>query len=217
MNLLEVLNTRYSTKQFDPSKSISAENWNSIEQSFRLSPSSTNSQPWHFFVASDEEGKKRMTRGAEGKMAFNAQKILNCSHMVLLCSREDLSEDFLNRILEKEDQDGRFADPSFKTQVHNGRMMFAGIHKEELKDVTHWLEKQVYISAGFAMLSAALLGVDCVPLEGIDKLALSEEFSLQEKGLRPVMGICFGYHSEEDFNKKLPKSRLTNEEIFTYV
>lgn len=46
---------------------------------------------------------------------------------------------------------------------------------------------------------------------------LDQEFGLAEKGYRAVAVVALGYRAEDDFNAKLPKSRLENEVIFTKV
>ncbi|WP_279378833.1 nitroreductase family protein [Psychrobacter sp. JCM 18903] len=51
------MNWRYSTKEFDANKKISAADFQSLKDILRLSPSSTNIQPWHFVIADDETGK----------------------------------------------------------------------------------------------------------------------------------------------------------------
>ena len=60
MNIQEVLNWRYSTKEFDSTKKISNENLQKVKDLLQMSPSSTNIQPWHFIIAETEEGKKRV-------------------------------------------------------------------------------------------------------------------------------------------------------------
>ena len=63
MDIKNVLNWRYSTKEFDPNKKISKEDFEQVKALLRMSPSSTNLQPWHFIIASTEEGKKRIAKG----------------------------------------------------------------------------------------------------------------------------------------------------------
>jgi nitroreductase/dihydropteridine reductase len=216
MNLTKILNTRYSTKSFIKNKKIDSESWSQIEDALRLSASSTNAQPWHFLVTDNDEGKKRLTKGTE-KFPFNTDKILGASHVVLFCARVEITDDFLLHVLEKEDQDGRFAAAEFKEQMHGGRTFFVDIHRKELNDIQHWSEKQVYLNVGNALLGAGILGIDALPMEGIDIAALDEEFGLTEKGFTAVVAVAFGYRAEDDFNAKLPKSRLTFDEIITRI
>ena len=62
MNVIKALNWRYSTKDFDPNKKISEEDFAKVKEILRMSPSSTNLQPWHFVIANTDEGKKRMAK-----------------------------------------------------------------------------------------------------------------------------------------------------------
>jgi len=98
-----------------------------------------------------------------------------------------------------------------------GRKLFADIHRNDLNDVRHWNEKQLYLNMGTVLLGAASLGIDAVPMEGIDAAALDAEFGLSEKGLAASAIISLGYRSETDFNADLPKSRLPEDEIFTVL
>ena len=50
MNVQDIVQKRYSTKSFDASKKISAEDFAQIEAALRYSPSSVNIQPWHFVI-----------------------------------------------------------------------------------------------------------------------------------------------------------------------
>ncbi|ANQ51929.1 oxygen-insensitive NAD(P)H nitroreductase [Flammeovirga sp. MY04] len=217
MNLKEVMNWRYSTKEFDPTKKISDEDFDQIKNLLRMCASSTNIQPWHFIIASSEEGKKRIAKGTQGFFVFNEPKVLNASHVVLFCSRTTANEDYMLHVLDKEDKDGRFAQQEFKDQMHGGRNVFADIHKYDLKDLQHWMDKQVYLNIGNLLLGAAVMGIDAVPMEGLDMKAMDEEFGLREKGFTSLCLVSLGYRAEEDFNAKLPKSRLSSDEIFTLI
>ena len=75
----------------------------------------------------------------------------------------------------------------------------------------------MYIALGTALLGAAALGVDATPMEGFDKAALDAEFGLDAQGLRGLVMLCFGYRAQDDFNAALPKSRLPEEQVFTFV
>jgi nitroreductase/dihydropteridine reductase len=219
MNLTEILQNRYSTKHFDPAKKIAAEDLEQLKSLLQMSPSSVNIQPWHFVIASTEEGKQRMAKGVQGNYKFNEAKILNASHVVLFCSKINIDEAYKDKIGESEAKAGRFPNEQIKQMTKDGRTLFSNIHKELLKDEQHWLEKQVYLNIGQFLLGAAVLGIDACPMEGIDAKILDEEFGLTEKGLTVVTAVSLGYRTESDFNdpNKTPKSRLPFEEILTMV
>ena len=214
-NITEAMNWRYSTKEFDANKKISAADFQSLKDILRLSPSSTNIQPWHFVIADDEAGKARIAKGTQGMFDFNTAKVKDASHVIIFCSRIYADDEFLHEVLDKEDADGRFAEPKFKEQMHQVRKMFLDIRRYEQKDEPHWLVEQVYLNMGALLLGAATLGIDAVPMEGADLKALDEEFELRSKGYTAVAVISLGYRSEDDFNADLPKSRLSEARIIT--
>lgn len=215
MNLKNVALSRYSTKAFDPAKKISAEQFDHIKSLLRFSPSSVNTQPWHFVIADTAEGRERVSKGTQGMFAFNNEKVLNSSHVIVFCVKTDISDEYLDRLLAAEDEDKRFADPAIKEMSRSGRATFVGLHRDQLKDADQWMEKQVYLNMGTVLLGAGAMGIDAVPIEGVDAQALNEEFSLTEKGYRAVALIALGHRDENDFNAALPKSRLPEAEIFT--
>lgn len=217
MNLIEIMNNRYSTKKFDTTKKVSEENLNEIKELLRLSSSSVNLQPWHFIIASSEEGKNKISKSTEGFFAFNKEKVVDASHVIVLCSKTSIDEDFLRNILDKEDADGRFANEEFKNGMHNGRVGFVNIHKEQYNDLQDWVDKQVYLNLGNLLLGVAALGIDSVPMEGFDAKILDQELGLTEKGLKPIAIVPIGYRASDDFNATIPKSRLNSEEIFTTI
>ncbi|HCI77200.1 MULTISPECIES: oxygen-insensitive NAD(P)H nitroreductase [unclassified Psychrobacter] len=214
-NITEAMNWRYSTKEFDADKKISAADFQSLKDILRLSPSSTNIQPWHFVIADDEAGKARIAKGTQGMFDFNTAKVKDASHVIIFCSRIYANDEFLHEVLDKEDADGRFAEPKFKEQMHQVRKMFLDIRRYEQKDEPHWLVEQVYLNMGALLLGAATLGIDAVPMEGADLKALDEEFDLRSKDYTAVAVISLGYRSEDDFNADLPKSRLSEASIIT--
>lgn len=166
-------------------------------------------------IADDEAGKARIAKGTEGMYEFNTPKIKDASHVIIFCSRVYADDDFLNEVLDKEDADGRFAEPKFKEQMHEIRKMFLDIRRYEQKDEPHWLIEQLYLNMGALLLGAATLGIDAVPMEGADLKALDEEFDLRSQGYTAIAVVSLGYRSEDDFNATLPKSRFNEETIIT--
>lgn len=217
MDLIEIMERRYSTKKFDNTRKISAEDMKQIKELLRLSASSVNTQPWHFIIASSEEGKKQISKSTQGFYAFNDEKVLTASDIVVLCARTSMDEDYLQHILEKEDQDGRFANEEIKNGMHGGRSTFVNFHKNDYNDLQYWMDKQVYLNMGSLLLGSAVLGIDAVPMEGFDVKVLNEELGLTEKGLTAVALVPLGYKANDDFNAQLPKSRLSEEEVFTTI
>ena len=128
-----------------------------------------------------------------------------------------MTEEFLLNVLEKEDQDGRYAEAQWKSDTHGARSIFVNMHKYDFKDLQHWTEKQLYLNLGNFLHGLAHMGIDALPLEGLDMKVLDEEFGLREKGFTSAIVVAIGYKKDSDFNANLPKSRLSKEEIIERV
>lgn len=217
MDIVSVALQRYSTKAFDPSKKLTAEEADKIKTLLQYSPSSTNSQPWHFIVASTEVGKARVAKSAAANYVFNERKMLDASHVVVFCAKTAMDDAWLERVVDQEEADGRFATPEAKAANDKGRRFFADMHRVSLKDDHQWMAKQVYLNVGNFLLGVAAMGLDAVPIEGFDAEVLDAEFGLKEKGYTSLVVVPVGYHSVEDFNAGLPKSRLPLETTLTEV
>ena len=191
MDILAAAKKRYTAKAYDPARRVPEETMQQIYEVLRNSPSSVNSQPWHFIVAGTPEAKARLAKGVQGPYSYNEAKILNASHVILFCTRVDAEGGHLDRLLEQEQRDGRFKDDAARAGQAKGRLGYVNLHRYTLKDTT--------------------------PMEGLDPAALDAELGLHEQGLSSLVLLAFGYHADSDFNAALPKSRLAREQVFTFL
>ena len=217
MTLNDAVARRHTVKAFEGGKSLPQEEIETLLNLLRNSPSSVNSQPWHFVVASTPQGREQIAQSTSGSFVYNGPKVLNASHVIALCMRTDLDEAHLQNVLAQEDRDGRFAKPEEKAGQDKSRRSYVEMHRYEQRDIPQWMEKQVYLALGGLLLGAAMLGIDATPMEGFDQRVLDQALGLREKGFTSVVLVSLGYRSDEDFNATLPKSRLPREEIFTFI
>lgn len=217
MDIIKILNTRYSTKVFDKNKEINIEDIEKIKSILQLAPSSTNVQPWHFIIAKTQEGKNRIAKATEGMYNFNEKKVLDASLVVIFASKTDIDEQYLLRVVEKENKDNRYVNEDVKMEYHTKRKMFVDFHKDKYNDLQEWNDKQLYLNLGNFLTSVAALGIDAVPMEGLHMDILDKEFNLTEKGYASKVVVALGYHTDNDFNATLPKSRLDKDELIEMV
>ncbi|SPL71487.1 oxygen-insensitive NAD(P)H nitroreductase [Acinetobacter stercoris] len=215
MDLLNVSKTRYTTKAYDSSKKIPSVQFDRLLEVLRLTPSSINIQPWHFFIADNAQAKERIATALVGKYAYNAPKVLDSSHTILFCTKADITSEHLEHLLHQDDISGRFKDEAAKQGQKDSRIGYVDYYKNEKGDISRWAENQTFIALGQMLLAAGIEGIDATPIGGFNEKIISEEFKLKEQGLIPSVLLTLGYRSDSDFNAKLPKSRLNKEEIFT--
>ena len=215
MDTLVTAKTRYATKAYDAEKKIPQTQFEKLLEVLRFSPSSVNIQPWHFLVAESDEAKQRIASALTGNYVYNAAKVLHSSHTLVFCTRTDISVEYLEQLLQQDDASGRFKDEAAKQGQRDTRHGYVEFYRNELKNLSSWMENQTYLALGQLLFAAGLEGIDATPMEGFDRDTLNKEFKLTEKVLKASVIVALGYRSDSDFNAKLPKSRLPDQVIFT--
>lgn len=215
MDSLITAKTRYTTKAYDANKKIPQAQFEKLLEILRFSPSSVNIQPWHFLVAETAQAKQRITQAMTDKYIYNSAKVMDSSHTLVFCTRTNITDEYLEQLLVQDQASGRFKDEAAKQGQRDIRAGYVEFYRNELKNLPAWLENQTYLALGQFLFSAGLEGIDATPMEGFDRDRINQEFGLAEKGLKASVVVALGYHSESDFNAKLPKSRLNEDVIFT--
>ncbi len=199
--LLGAHQRRYATKQFDPAKKIEAALWTVLEQTLILSPSSFGLQPWKFLVITKPETKEALVPQSWGQ-----RQVADASHVVVFAVKHPLSALDVRRHIE------RTAEVQ-GTPVEN----LAGFEKVVVGflekppyplEMREWSTRQVYIALGNFMTSAALLGIDTCPMEGIDPSGYDRVLGLEGRGYHTVAACPAGYRAATDKYAAVPKVRF---------
>lgn len=216
MNIAECAKTRHSCKAFDSERKIAPELMQQLEDVLRFAPSSINSQPWHYVLASTDAGKAKVAQSMPGVLEYNANKVKAASHVVVLCCLNDLPDTHIEAMVAQEEADGRYAKPEEKEQRLSVCTNYVGMHRQA-DDMQAWMGKQVYLALGSLLLGAAALGVDACPIEGFNAELLDAALDLPAKNLHSLVVVALGYRSADDFNANLPKSRFGADAVFTRI
>ena len=208
--LLDQLNWRYATKQFDPHRKISGADWAALEEALVLTPSSFGLQPWKFIVVTDPEVKQQLVPASWGQT-----KVAECSHLVVFAIKKDLNEqhveNYLGRISEVR-QAPRAALADFRDMM----VGFVGKRNNGF-NINDWAARQAYIALGNFLTSAALLGIDACPMEGIEPEKYNEILGLNEQGLSAVVVAAAGYRAPGGNYAALKKVRFPKEQVLVEV
>ncbi len=212
MNIGQVIRTRYAGKSYDKTRKLTAEQQQQLFDVLRYSPSSVNSQPWHFFTLFSDEARQKILPAVTEP---NTGKILASAMVVVFATQTEMTDAHLHAILAQEQKDGRFASKEQENNQDKGRRYFVDRNSGSVQQQREWMARQAYISLGFLLLGAASLGLDATPIEGFFADKMDDALGLKEKGLTSVVIAAVGYHYEDDFNAKLPKSRFEQDRIIT--
>jgi nitroreductase len=208
--LLSQLNWRYATKQFDPKRKISPQDWSALEEALLLTPSSGGLQPWKFIVVTDPAVRARLRPASYGQA-----QIQDASHLVVFASKNNFSEADVDAHI------GHVAEIQGVpiTALAPLRNMLVGgiVQRQDEAARNAWARNQAYIALGNLLTSAALLGIDACPMEGFDRAQYDEILGLKEKGLSAAVIATLGYRSPADKYAAAPKVRFPQDQIFIHV
>lgn len=208
--LLDVLKWRYATKKFDPSRRIPAETWVALEESLVLTPSSFGLQPWRFLVVSDPEVRAKLVGASWGQA-----QVADASHLIVFLVRKGLDDAHVDRYIARNAEVtgvGVGALDPYKKVINQS---LAGARKDGRLDT--WQTHQIYIALGQFMLSAALLGVDTCPMEGLNPAKYDEILGLTGTEWATVCACPAGYRAHDDKYAATPKVRFSAQELISRV
>ncbi|TYS89578.1 NAD(P)H-dependent oxidoreductase [Rossellomorea aquimaris] len=215
-DILDAYHFRHATKEFDPNKKVSDEDFQFIMETGRLSPSSFGFEPWRFVVIQNPELREKIKNTAWGAYG----KLPEASHFVVILARtkkdtkydsqylqdhfknvKNLPEDHMAKYLEKIEQ---FQKVDFDLLDGN-------------RPLYDWAGKQTYLALGNMMTAAAQIGVDSCPIEGFDiekmNKLLDEEELLEDGRFSISVMVAFGYRVKDP----APKTRRPYEDIVKFV
>jgi nitroreductase len=208
--LLDRLNWRYATKQFDPNRKISAQDWATIEDALLLTPSSGGLQPWKFIVITDPAVRAKLSPASYGQ-----PQITNASHLVVFAGKKNFSEADVDAFINRTAATRGVAVESLAQ--YRGMLVGGIVQAMDEKARDAWARNQAYIALGNLLTSAALLGIDACPMEGFDRAQYDEILGLNAQGYASAVIATVGYRVETDPSANAPKVRFPKEQIFAHV
>ena len=208
--LLQQLRWRYAVKKFDPSRKISAEDWQTLEQALVLTPSSFGLQPWKFVVVTDQTTKEKLVSAS-----WNQRQVADASHVVVFTVRQPLTESDVDRHVARTAEVRNV--PVESLAGFKKMMMGSLVPPPEGFDIHHWAALQAYIALGSFMTAAAMLGIDTCPMEGIVPAKYDELLNLTQEGYGTVVVCVAGYRAPDDKYAALPKVRFQPDDVMRRV
>lgn len=208
--LVDALNWRYATKKFDPARKIPDDVWHALEQSLVLAPSSIGLQPWKFFIVTDQPMKVQLQAAS-----YRQAQVADCSHFVVFTVRRDLDAEHVERHIARMIEVTGAAPESL---VKFRTMTMKNLDKARAEGkLDTWQEHQVFIALGKFLASAALLGVDTCPMEGIEPAKYDEILGLDGGNYTTSVACAAGYRLADDKYATMKKVRFKAEDVIVRV
>lgn len=203
---------RHAVKKYDSTRKVAQADLDILFEAMRLSASSINSQPWKFIVLETDEAKTRMSKTFVNMHHYNLPHVFDSSQIILFAHNPKYTRENYEKVVDKGIEDNR-------VQPENREAAFAvypfvDLNTDESGDNSSWTKAQTYLALGNTLHVLARLKIGATPIEGIDVELVNKEFAKELDGYRCEVVLAIGYsHPEDDFNAKLPKSRLALDDI----
>ncbi|HTV61580.1 MAG TPA: NAD(P)H-dependent oxidoreductase [Verrucomicrobiae bacterium] len=208
--LLDQLNWRYATKQFDPNRKINAADWATLEEALLLTPSSGGLQPWKFIVVTDPTVRVKLKPASYGQA-----QITDASHLVVFASKNNFNEADVDAHVRRL---SKVRGIPIEGLAQLRGMLVGGIVQSQDEAARNaWARNQAYIALGNLLTSAALLGIDACPMEGFNRAQYDEILGLRENGFASAVIATLGYRLPTDKYAVAPKVRFPKEQVLSRV
>lgn len=207
--LIQALQKRYATKQFNPNKSVSNELIDCLTESLVLTPSSFGLQPWKFLVIEDQTIKEKLL-----EHSWNQPQVTECSHLIVLAAQSPVTDQHIDQLL---DSTVQARGGSLEDLAQYRGMMSGFVSAMSDGDKKQWAKQQVYIALGQLLTSASLLGIDACPMEGIVPEKYDEVLGLTNTEYFTTLACPIGYRSDQDKYATLAKVRYGKHDIIEYL
>lgn len=208
-SLLQQLTWRYATKKFDPAKRVSAADWAVLEQALILTASSYGLQPWKFIVVTDPALKAKLRPAS-----WNQSQVEDCSHLVVFTAKQEVSEADVDRFIARiAEVRGASVD---SLAGYKGFMVGDLVNGARAAIIKEWAARQAYIAMGNLLTSAAVLGIDTCPFEGIEPAQYDEILGLVGSGYATVAACPVGYRAADDKYASAPKVRFQAKDVIDH-
>lgn len=209
-SVLASLKWRYAVKSFDPERKIDPQTWNALEDSLVLSPSSFGLQPWNFLVITSQETKEKLV-----EVSWGQRQLAEASHVVVFLVKNPLTNEDIHAHLARTAEIRGVALES----LDGFRTLLEGYLAKPPEGLTvrDWASRQVYIALGNFMTTAALLGIDTCPMEGLDPKAYDRLLGLEGTGYETLAACPAGFRNPSDKYSSLPKVRFPKEKVIQHI
>jgi nitroreductase len=201
---LKAMAFRHACKAFNPEKAILEEQFASILEVARTSPSSFGMEPWRLIVVRNPNLRKALKSAC-----WNQNQITDCSELVIFTTDNDTVRSDTSYVRTMFERRG-LAPEAVDTYMGVYKNYLAPIEADEVL-LENWTAKQCYIAMANMMTYAATLEIDSCPIEGFDKEEVEAILDL-EYGHSVAVMCAFGYRIKE----QTPQKRLDLKQIVEY-
>jgi len=205
MNIIDSLNWRYATKEFDTTKIISQEKINVLTEAVNLTASSYGMQPFKIILVKDQELKNKLAEASYGQI-----NVSTASHLLIFAAQTDINKDFINSYV-------KIIAETRKVEIESlsafKKMLEDYIDNKTPEQVAKWASDQANIALGNLLTVCAVEEIDACPMGGFQPEKFDDILNLKEQNLKSIVFATLGYRSKNDKYADFAKVRKPLNEI----
>jgi len=207
-DFLEAMNFRHACKVFDENKKINDDDFKSILEAGRLSPSSFGFEPWRFLIVQNQNLRNKLKNHTWG----GGGTLPTCSHFVIILARTKSTmihnSDYLHHMMHDIHHLPQEAIIKRKAIIKKFQEEDFDLLSSE-KSMFEWSSRQTYIALANMMSLASIMKIDSCPIEGFiqDKIEnlLTTDFDINKNEFKASVMVAFGYRINEQKDKTRQK------------
>jgi len=146
--------------------------------------------------------------------SWNQAQVEECSHLVVFTAKQDISEADVDRFIARIAEVRGVSTESLAG--YKGFMMGDLVKGPRHAIIHEWAARQAYIAMGNLLTSAAIVGIDACPFEGIEPAKYDEILGLKGTGYATVAACPLGYRSADDKYASTPKVRFEAKDVIDH-
>lgn len=207
--IINALNWRYATKQFNADKKLTEEQLELLLEAVQLSPSSYGLQPYKVLVISNQKVKAELKAAAYGQT-----QLTDASHIIVFARTKTYTTAEVDKFAENIAQTRSIEVSMIKDYVD---MMKGTVSSRSQEELANWNARQAYIALGVLLETAALNEIDACPMEGFDSAQFDAILGLDELNLSSVVIAPIGFRADEDVYQHFKKVRKSKDDLFIHI
>jgi nitroreductase len=208
-SIIQALNWRYATKKFDPARKVSAADLKILAESVRLAPTSFGLQPFRLLTITNADQRAKLVAASWGQ-----HQVQEASHLLIFATLTTLDAAYVDHYTNQICRTRGVAQEKLESYANMMKGFLQGLSSERLRD---WACKQAYIASGFLMETAALLKIDCCPMEGFVAEQYDAILGLEKRGLTTALVMPVGYRADTDHHAEAAKVRIPEDEMMITI
>ncbi|MES2555856.1 MAG: NAD(P)H-dependent oxidoreductase [Bacteroidota bacterium] len=186
--IIEQLQWRYATQQYDVTKKINEADLEVLKESIRLAPSSYGLQPYKVILVESAELREQLFHQSYGQA-----QVTDASHYFVFAVQNTLEMPHIDAYIDLVAATRELDVNQLEGFAQVMKSITAQLTPEQQFD---WNSKQAYIGLGNLLTAAALLHIDATPMEGFSSIAYNELLGLNDH--TAVLAVALGYRSTTD-------------------